>query len=311
MANETTDAGKQATTAAASTVSADAQAQVTPAQTSTDTSVQMVSTDAAGTDDLDIIARLAMEPTPSANTTNVPQSTDEGTMTRIQQQNAKMRETLIRMGMDPDTVDSTLNQPVVPQYVQPQPQRQTDPKSALDALLNKVQKQNGVTMDDFAALANTLKGTIDSLDRKEYQSAESENLNTCISAIKGVLSTDPIHQKLPPAIQRIEEDLFIAGTDYALLSDAKGRKVQDPRQLMTPQNYQQFAKKMTESLKQLRSFYISIGNRTPKPVTTTENVQPLTNSSGFTPAMPRPASGFDANDVAGSIRRYQAGIKRL
>jgi hypothetical protein len=311
MANETTDAGKQATTAAAPTVSADAQAQVTPAQTSTDTSVQTVSTDAAGTDDLDIIARLAMEPTPSANTTNVPQSTDEGTMTRIQQQNAKMRETLIRMGMDPDTVDSTLNQPVVPQYVQPQPQRQTDPKSALDALLNKVQKQNGVTMDDFAALANTLKGTIDSLDRKEYQSAESENLNTCISAIKGVLSTDPIHQKLPPAIQRIEEDLFIAGTDYALLSDAKGRKVQDPRQLMTPQNYQQFAKKMTESLKQLRSFYISIGNRTHKPVTTTENVQPLTNSSGFTPAMPRPASSFNKDDIAASIRSYEAGIKRL
>jgi hypothetical protein len=308
METQTIDAGQQTITVAAPTVNADATQSVTPAQTP-ETVAQAGSTTTTSQDDLDIIAQLVMAQTPPANT-SVSQP-DEGTVTRIQQENARLRNAIKASGYDPDTMDTLTNQPIVPPYQQ---QRTTDPKSQLEALRNKVRKQGNATMDDFFASMDIQQSILESQDRKDTMSAESQNIQRCISAIESVAQSDPVFVKLPQTIQSIEHDLMIAGTDYALLQDARTRNVPDPRQMMNPQNYQQYAKKQQESMKAYRQFWFNAGKKqasgNPAP-NVQPNVQPLTNSSGFTPAMPRPASSFNKDDIAASIRNYQAGIKRL
>lgn len=310
MDTQTTDAGNQPTTAAAATVSADAAQSVTPAQTPAPATPNVSTEPAASQDDLDIIAQLATMPSQPANTT-VPQP-DEGTVTRIQQENARLRNAMKAAGYDPDTMDSLTGQPIIPQT--PQPNRAVDPKSKLEALRNKVRKQGNATMDDFFASMDIQQEIIESQDRRETMSAESQNVQRCISAIESIAASDPVFQKLPSNIRDIEHDLMIAGTDYSLLNDARTRNVSDPRQLMNPQNYAQFARKQQDAMKAYRQFWINVGKKqagkgpepTPQPA-----VQPLTNASGFTPAMPRPANAFNPNDIAGSMRAYQESIRRL
>jgi len=256
-------------------------------------------------EDIEAISRLA---TP-AGTQGVDAQVDKGTLTRIQQQNAQLRKALVNLGMDPDSDDvnnlSSLRRTPQPTESAKTP---TDPRQRLSKTIDKVQEQKGVTLEDFLSVANAMYSTIENLDQRESMKDEQSNVRECLQTVNGVLAGDPVHSKLPENIRAIEAELFVAGTDYSLMNEAKSRGI-DMRPLMTPQNYQGQARKMAERLNALRNYYISVGAKPKAPNPNIPN--PIGNSTGSSPAVPHAPTSMVGKGVKTDMRAYIDSLRRV
>jgi hypothetical protein len=244
--------------------------------------------------------------------------TDEGTVTRLQQQLAQNNKLLQTLGIEPDSdIAERFNAGLIGKQelleyagiapVPPTTQAET-PEQRLANIIEKA-KREGATQEDFIAAMETVGGIVKAQKEQAERSNLSNRLNECIAVVTNAIEQDDLHKDLPADLQEIETQMFLTSTDNIVMRDAKkySRSESDYVKYLTPASYGFYADKNIERLGKLRDYYIELGRKLQRgdQMPRTTNVNPISPSVGTGPTAP-PVPQITRDNWKEAARRYVA-----
>lgn len=218
---------------------------------------------------------------------------EDGTLTRVQQENARLSKTLSSLGIDPNSevVDEIVNGRITKEelvgYMQgnrptdnqqpPVPTRQE--LNQAQAIIESLKSKDVITKDDFISALESITSEVSetkSVASKLRQQQEEEELastyNDCMEAVKRNV---PVIPGASQELQNIMKETLWALTNE--LAVTEGQKVGNTSAYMNPASYNVLAAKAAENLKAMFSHQAQAGG--PKRVPG-DNVISLGNGDG-------------------------------
>ena len=238
-----------------------------------------------------------VDQTTVADDTTQEPKTDDGKVTRLEQQLAENNKLLQSLGIDPNSdIAERLNAGVMSKQellehigIAPTPPvtQEEAPEQKLSNILNKIKKE-GSSEQDFIDAMQTMGDMVQEIKTQGQRDNFSNNINQCVEAISTVLVQDELHKNLPADLQEIESQMFLSSTDNLVLREAQKHsgRPEEQQRFLTPASYGFYAEKNAERLNSLRNHWIEHGRKLQRgdqmPRTTT-NVNPISPSIGAGP----------------------------
>jgi len=262
---------------------------------------------------------------------------DEATMHRISQDNANLRTTLIKLGVDPDsdtaeqlrsgliTVDDLIRArtPAVPATTQtPEP---TTPQIPLDQKIinfrNRLNREGAVTdalyKEDMSAALDVIMDVVQA-NQNINQTMENNELNNLLTATMNVTKEtfrSDVKSVIPEDVREIAEGLYIGGTEIAAghLARRIGRE-----KAFTKDGYRYAAQQVAPKFDQfVQSIFKAGGDATLKaikkanPTIKTAVVNPIAPGVGsLTPPPPVDKGKFSMQNLDANVKEFLAGTQR-
>jgi hypothetical protein len=176
---------------------------------------------------------------------------------------------------------------ILPDVPEPQAPAVESPRQRLDSMIAKLEKDGG-SVDDVVAGFKLIKESLDAEDQRRQTDSIDNKVGVCMNVAASVVRADELHSTLPPELQEIEEQMFLASTDNLALQAARGSG--DTESYLNPRAYQYFAEQNGGRLNQLRNHWIEYGRKLgqnsllPAPAGT--QVTPVSAGAGPAPSTP-------------------------
>lgn len=241
------------------------------------------------------------EPTTPADDTGqqddgTQQPDDQGKDKRLEQINSAQRQTLIALGVNPDSeAVKQFNEGLITkeELLGTATQAVEQPKSAVDQfnehrnnMKELMEKGKAPTAADFLKSMDLTSAVMQENSQKEERGKREVLIDNCINAAGSVITNDPLHKSLPEDIQEIETQFFVASTDsvWGVATGGDQSKV-------TPANYDYYAKQNLQGpYQKLRNALIEHGRQlergTPPEPPPTPTVNPISTNIGSGPVTP-------------------------
>lgn len=236
---------------------------------------------------------------------------DSGTETRYKQENARFRQALQRLNINPDsdTMDQLLSGLIDPKDLyakQETPVQQQETKSLSERFraLSAKARSEGASAEDLAELADLQAELIDRQDQQQQQTQQQQVLQQCVTNAVSALDGDELLTHLPEDIQQKAQHIFLGAVDQRMGQIA--RTVPDPSRLMKPDVYGHYARQYKPEFDAFCKALVEHGRSLSKPAPPPSGIRPAGASTGTAPAVPQrgrePYNGV--NDLANEMRNY-------
>lgn len=270
-----------------------------------------------------------------------PAEADEAKMHRVSQDNATLRTTLRKLGVEPDsdvveqinagviTLDDIVRarQPVTPTAA-PQVSPPTAPEIPLDqqidnlkSILDKPIGPDGISAENvrdqqkafFGVIASQAK-EIKNITQSQEQREQQEQANGMVTATNEVFNTDVLSGltvEIPEDVREIGAKMFLGATDIENIELIKSH---GKEKALTADGYRYSASQIAPEMKQFIQAVYKAGrdslnpNPTPPVVPTAPrtNVQPLRPGGGPTPAPPVDKDKFAIENLRANVDNFIA-----